>query len=165
MPALRPFRALALLALPLLVVACDSNDEEDARCYERDGGTRACFEVTETVVGTGAAPDRTRSDSVFVRYVGRIQGSVEFDRGAFGFRLREGEVIPGFLYGVGGHAFDDRTFEPMKVGGKRLVKIPAELAYGEREIRNQQGFVVIPRNSDLEFDIELTGVKPRTTGN
>ncbi|HYE57586.1 MAG TPA: FKBP-type peptidyl-prolyl cis-trans isomerase [Rhodothermales bacterium] len=160
-------RLLPLLALPLVIVACDSNDDEDdKRCYSRSSSGQACFEVTESVVGTGATPDRARADSVFVRYVGRIQGSAEFDRGAFGFRLREGEVIPGFLYGVGGYTFDDgTTVAPMKVGGKRLVKIPAELAYGEREIRNQQGFVVIPRNSDLEFDIELTGVKPRTTSN
>lgn len=167
----RLLRAALLLALPFVLVACDSNDEEpDRACYDRGDAADACFSYTDTVVGTGETPSRTNGDSVFVRYIGRIQGNgnAEFDRGAFGFPLREGEVIPGFLYAIGGGTLEGATplsIPSMRVGGKRIATIPAELAYGDREIRGQDGYVLIPRNATLVFDIELTGIRRRQTGN
>lgn len=53
-------------------------------------------------------------------------------------------VIPGWTQGVPG----------MKVGGKRRLIIPAQLAYGA-----QSPSPNIPANSDLVFDIEITAVK------
>jgi peptidylprolyl isomerase len=44
----------------------------------------------------------------------------------------------------------------MKVGGKRRLKVPAHLAYGERQV----GALIKP-NSDLEFEIELLEVLTR----
>ena len=54
------------------------------------------------------------------------------------------EVIPGWTQGVPG----------MKVGGKRRLIIPAELAYGA-----QSPSPDIPANAALVFDIELIAVK------
>ncbi len=166
---MRPLRLLALLALPLLALAaCDTNtDTTDKACFKRDSG-QSCLTITDTVVGTGAAPDASRGDSVFVRYVGRISGNgnAEFDRGAFGFPLRKDQVIPGFYYAIAGATTDEvsgvTTFQAMKVGGKRTVLIPAELGYDDREIRGANGYVIIPKSSDLVFEIELTAVRPRT---
>ncbi|HEY1148684.1 MAG TPA: FKBP-type peptidyl-prolyl cis-trans isomerase [Pseudoduganella sp.] len=59
------------------------------------------------------------------------------------FPLGAGKVIKGWEQGVAG----------MKVGGKRTLIIPSELAYGPRSMG------MIPANSALIFDVELLDVK------
>jgi FKBP-type peptidyl-prolyl cis-trans isomerase FkpA len=59
------------------------------------------------------------------------------------FPLGAGKVIKGWEQGVAG----------MKVGGKRTLIIPSELAYGPRTMG------MIPANSALIFDVELLDVK------
>ena len=55
-----------------------------------------------------------------------------------------GSLIPGL----------EETLLDMTVGEKRTIIVPPELGYGERAIEN-----IIPANSFLVFEIELTGVK------
>ena len=56
------------------------------------------------------------------------------------FKLEKGSLIPGFLEAVLG----------MKVGGRRIIQVPASLAYGERGAPG-----IIPPNATLVFFIEL----------
>jgi FKBP-type peptidyl-prolyl cis-trans isomerase len=66
-------------------------------------------------------------------------------RQPFDFTIGKGDVIKGWEEGVSG----------MKVGGKRQLRIPPRLAYGE------QGYSgVIPPNATLIFDIQLLGILP-----
>lgn len=62
----------------------------------------------------------------------------------FTFRLGGGEVIEGWDRGVAG----------MKVGGRRVLTIPADMGYGSRGAGG-----VIPPNATLLFDVELLDVK------
>ncbi len=99
--------------------------------------------VTELVVGDGAtARDGGR---LSVHYTGTLLDGTVFDSSRkhgtpFEFRLGSHNVIPGWERGV----------EGMKVGGKRRLVIPPELAYGERGAGG-----VIPPNATLVFEIEL----------
>jgi FKBP-type peptidyl-prolyl cis-trans isomerase FkpA len=116
-------------------------------------GTRAAAEVTmpsglkiqDLVVGTGPSPKM--GQTVRVHYIGRLENGKEFNNSyTLGqpaeFRL--GQVIEGWNEGL----------QTMKVGGKRKLWIPSNLAYGPRGRPPQ-----IPPNSNLEFDIELLGIK------
>ncbi|MEO6418101.1 MAG: FKBP-type peptidyl-prolyl cis-trans isomerase, partial [Polyangiaceae bacterium] len=79
--------------------------------------------VVDSQVGTGA--EAKSGDTVKIHYTGTLKdGGKEFDssrsRGPFEFKLGTGMVIKGF----------DRGIMGMKVGGKRTLTIPPELAYG-----------------------------------
>ncbi len=68
------------------------------------------------------------------------------DRNApFTFRIRRDEVIEAW----------DQILPLMKVGEKRLVIVPAELAYGTRGQPPK-----IPRSATLIFEIDLLEIKP-----
>jgi len=103
--------------------------------------------VEDEVVGTGDVA--TAGKSVTVHYVGSLTNGTVFDasrkRGdqGFTFVLGAGQVIKGWDQGVAG----------MKVGGKRKLTIPPELAYGSQAVGG-----VIPANSTLIFEVELLKV-------
>jgi peptidylprolyl isomerase len=59
------------------------------------------------------------------------------------FTLGYGQVIPGWEEGM----------EGMKVGGKRQLRIPPEMAYGKAGVPP-----ILPPNSILIFDVELVGL-------
>ena len=112
--------------------------------------------VKDTVVGTGA--EVTAGMQVTVNYVGALANGTVFDASAahgqpFVFVVGAGRVIPGWDQGLLG----------MKVGGKRLLAIPPDLAYGSQPIQgadaNGNTVDIIPANSTLVFEVELVKVE------
>jgi len=96
-------------------------------------------------VGTG--PTALPGYTVEVHYTGWLTSGKKFDSSQdkpFSFRLGKGDVIKGWDEGVAG----------MKVGGKRQLRIPPQLAYGEGGYPG-----VIPPNATLVFDVELLGLR------
>lgn len=106
------------------------------------------MDVKDVIVGTG--DEAVQNSKVQVHYTGWLMDGTKFDsskdRGTpFSFTLGAREVIPGWDMGVKG----------MKVGGKRELIIPPELAYGKRGAPG-----AIPPDSTLKFEVELMGVTP-----
>ena len=96
-------------------------------------------------VGDGASPKM--GQTVSVHYIGRLENGKEFNNSYAMGRPAEfqlGGVIEGWNEGL----------QTMKVGGKRKLFIPSNLAYGARGRPPS-----IPPNSNLEFEIELLGIK------
>jgi FKBP-type peptidyl-prolyl cis-trans isomerase len=105
--------------------------------------------LTIIEVKPGDGEPAKSGDTVSVHYTGKFADGTKFDSSydrnkPFEFVLGQGQVIPGWDEGVAG----------MKVGGKRQLIIPPNLAYG----RSGTPDGTIPPNSTLYFDVELLGV-------
>ena len=132
-------RLSALILILLTLTACGGGDSATA---PTGGGTLV---VEDLVVGTGATA--AIGDTLTVNYVGTLTNGTKFDssydRGTpYVFQVGAGRVIVGWDQGVPG----------MKVGGKRRLTIPPDLAYGSR------GQGVIPPNATLLFDVDLVSI-------
>src|SRR5215510_11434523 len=107
---------------------------------------RVPLRFIDVKVGEGAAAQAGQEYTV--HYTGWLRDGTKFDssvdRGEpFKFVQGRRQVISGWEMG----------FEGMKVGGKRRLFLPYQLAYGEK------GRGKIPPKAELIFDVELLGVK------
>lgn len=103
--------------------------------------------IEDLVVGTGT--EVKSGDGVSMHYLGTLEDGKKFDssydRGQpFETEIGVGQVIKGWDEGVPG----------MKIGGKRKLTIPYDMAYGERGIPG-----VIPPKATLIFEVELIDIK------
>lgn len=144
---------LWLLSLAM-VASCQQSEKQTMGSNEPPSGAAVTeLLIEDVVVGDGA--EAAAGASVTVHYTGWLYapGSPDdrgtkfdssVDRGQpFEFPVGAGRVIRGWDEGVAG----------MRVGGKRILIIPAEWGYGA-----QGAGGVIPPNATLVFEVELLGV-------
>ena len=96
--------------------------------------------VQDLEMGTGAVV--TRGRTAVIRYAGWLPSGEEFDSGEISVTVGSRQTIPAWEEGLLG----------MRVGGRRRLVSPPNLAYGSR------GAGKIPPNAVLVFDMELTQV-------
>lgn len=126
---------------PAAVVA-GVESEQEVKEVETSSGLK----YEDLKVGDGETPKQ--GQMISVHYTGWLLDGTKFDssvdRGEpLEFTIGVGQVIPGWDEGVGS----------MRVGGKRKLTIPHQLAYGER------GVGPIPPRSTLVFEVELLAIK------
>jgi peptidylprolyl isomerase len=108
--------------------------------------TQYTMRYIEVAMGTGALAEAGKVFSV--HYTGWLVDGTQFDSSRekgkpLSFEQGKRKVIPGW----------DAGFEGMRVGGKRRLIIPYQLAYGEK------GRGKIPPKAELIFDVELMDVQ------
>ena len=143
-PAVKRILTLIALCLALVAAGCGDDDDDSTTAAESTAAETAApadtskkpkvevpagappKQLTENDLVEGDGATAKKGDEVTVQYVGVGHESGEefdasWDRGEpFTFQLGAGQVIPGWDQGV----------EGMKVGGRRELVIPPNLAYG-----------------------------------
>ena len=106
------------------------------------------IEILQEEIGDGA--EILEHYKIKANYIGKLENGEEFDNSyksnkPIVFQIDLRQVIPGWEKGLIG----------MKVGGKRTIKIPPNLAYG-----SEGAGELIPPNSTLIFEIEIIDAIP-----
>jgi FKBP-type peptidyl-prolyl cis-trans isomerase len=161
--------SFAMILTALAVVACSKSEKPGeqmpapaadaapaptASAATPSTGTEA-MPMTKTDLTPGTGAEIKSGQNALVHYTGWLYDAAapenkgkQFDSSVggepFDFPLGGGRVIPGWDQGVVG----------MKVGGKRRLVIPPELAYG-----NAGAGGVIPPGATLVFDVELVEIQ------
>ena len=139
-----PLMAAACAAV-FSLTACGGGGSESA---PEAVSAPTALKTIDSVVGTGA--EAANGKKLTVKYTGWLYSTTasdnkgnQFETNTIVFTLGVDSVIAGWTQGIPG----------MKVGGKRTLHIPANLAYG----KNGRG--PIPPNTGLVFDVELLKVE------
>ncbi|MFN7171283.1 MAG: FKBP-type peptidyl-prolyl cis-trans isomerase [Fimbriimonadaceae bacterium] len=135
---------VSLLAISTLSLTALSS--VDAQSSDKFTRTKSGLEYRDVTVGKGKQPKK--GSTVTVHYTGTLTNGKKFDsshdrKQPFKFQIGVGQVIPGWDEGV----------MTMREGGKRILRIPAKLAYGERGVPG-----TIPANATLIFEVDLIRV-------
>ncbi len=160
------FIGIVLLVLATSVFSLLSNtDERNKKAAVVEGiqdlatNMNSELKIEDIIVGTGK--EAVSGKNIVANYTGKFIDGTIFDTSLessaksggvynparpyepFEFTLGAGQVIQGW----------DKGFAGMKVGGKRILTIPSDLAYGPND------YGPIPGGSTLVFEVELLDVK------
>ncbi len=138
---------LAVLCLGLASRAANADDKDKDKTEKKEVTTKSGLKYTDTKEGTGEKAQA--GDMVVVHYTGRLKDGKKFDssvdRGQpFELTIGKTRVIKGWTEGLQG----------MRVGGKRTLIIPPDLAYGKDGSPPR-----IPPDAELTFELELLKIK------
>lgn len=143
-----PGNRCAVAALFLVLTGCVKHEKLAASIPPVPGKMQAQYTMryVDVAMGTGKLAEAGQVFSV--HYTGWLRDGTKFDSSRdknkpLSFEQGKRKVIPGW----------DAGFEGMRVGGKRRLFIPYQLAYGEK------GRGKIPPKAELIFDVELMDVQ------
>jgi peptidylprolyl isomerase len=110
--------------------------------------TRTGIKITEVKQGHGELAER--GDIMSILYKASFVGGKTFDTqldpdSPYRFRVGIGDMMPGLEEGI-------RTMRP---GGKRIVVVPPELAYGKEGLKG-----TVPPDTWVRFEVELVSIEP-----
>ena len=88
-------------------------------------------------------------DNTSFTYQGKLTNGTVFDESSTPVTYQLGQLILGWQWGL----------PLIGQGGKIRLFLPPSLGYGNVDRTDNQGNVVIPKNSILDFDVSLTAVK------
>ncbi len=149
-PALLAFTSL-IFAAPGLQAQREKIPAEDLAYVEKTwpAAKKTNTGIRYVILQAGSGERPKPGDNVAVLYTGKLLSGVTFDENLdkekpFVFRVARDQVIQGW----------DQVLQLMRVGEKRVVIIPPELAYGTRGQPPK-----IPRSSTLVFIVELLEIK------
>ena len=143
------FTFVLMTSTPFIIACCGQEERGTSSPIPHLKGEEMItdkLQIVDIIEGTG--DEAKKGDIVEVHYTGTLLNGKKFDSSldrnqTFRFKIGEARVIKGWDEGVPG----------MKVGGKRELTIPSEMAYGSR------GAGSIPPNSPLKFEIQLISIK------
>jgi len=147
------FFVVFLLLVGLLLYLLFFNPKAEVPQSEMAGDLEAGISTEDDfkieVMQQGEGREVKNGDNLTVHYSGYLEDGTKFDssldNGApLTFQIGQGRVIQGWERGLLG----------MKVGEKRKITIPPELAYGSSGVGN-----VIPPNATLIFEVELLAIE------
>lgn len=137
---------IAAFVAILSLTACGGGSDSDSPVVNPNNPT--ALVKKDDALGTGA--EAVTGKTANVTYTLWLYSASAADHkgtrlesNTFSYKLGNSEVIPGFEQGTLG----------MKVGGKRTIEVPTNLAYGAR------GGNGIPANNGLVFEIILNKVE------
>ena len=113
-------------------------------------------------------------ERVDIVYIGMLTNGTVFDsssekdvqsidRETNSWRQRRRQLNRPFTFSIGlGHVIRgiEEGCERMSLGEKARIRIPSDLAYGEKEFRDAENKLIIPAHSDLVYEIELLRIWP-----
>ena len=121
--------------------------------YDATSPTQKTIGTKDVTIGTGSEViDYTKtseSQLLQLQYTARLMNSKfsanikQFDTPSMVFPTGQSRCLPGLEEGIIG----------MKVGGRRLVRVPPNKGYGDQWFRG-----VVPPDSHLEFDVTVVNV-------
>lgn len=157
-------RRLAILLLGLALAACGRDPAGPTPPEELTFAPELgviLSEMTRTSTGlyyqdvaVGDSMVAAGGDSITVHYTGWLHNGQQFDTSRGGdpitFAIGVGSLIAGWEEGIPG----------MKLGGKRKLVVPSQLAYGSQGRWDYYyGRWIIPPDATLVFEVELLGVR------
>ena len=110
--------------------------------------TKHCSGMYYTIDAAGSGSSASACSTVGVKYKGQLTNGTVFDQATTPVTFSLSNLIEAWKKGI----------PLIKPGGKIKLYCPPTLAYGSQVVRDGAGNTVIPANSILIFEVELTNV-------